>query len=130
MEIITGRHPGDLISELRTPNGQQMLLKDVIDQCLKPQRRNKEAEQLVATTKLAFTCMFAFQSSISAHHAAGLSGSYKWSTISIAKVMFNNKSRRFDWIWTWHAGLSCLDIHHNFRYVSCALFIFSSLPSL
>ncbi|GLT66334.1 hypothetical protein SLA2020_387020 [Shorea laevis] len=57
MEIITGRHPGDLFSESRTPNGQQMLLKDVIDQCLKPQRRNKEAEQLVATTKLAFTCL-------------------------------------------------------------------------
>ncbi|GKV48862.1 hypothetical protein SLEP1_g55652 [Rubroshorea leprosula] len=57
MEIIMGRHPGDLISDLWTPNGQQMLLKDVIDQCLKPQRRNKVAEQVVATTKLAFTCL-------------------------------------------------------------------------
>ncbi|GKV47531.1 hypothetical protein SLEP1_g54428 [Rubroshorea leprosula] len=49
--------PGDLISDLWTPNGQQMLLKDVIDQCLKPQRRNKVAEQVVATTNLAFTCL-------------------------------------------------------------------------
>ncbi|GKV47550.1 hypothetical protein SLEP1_g54444 [Rubroshorea leprosula] len=33
------------------------VLKDVIDQCLKPQRRNKVDEQVVATTKLAFTCL-------------------------------------------------------------------------
>ena len=57
MEVLMGRHPGDLISDLWTPNGQQMLLKDIIDQHLQPQRRNRVAEQVVSTTKLAFTCL-------------------------------------------------------------------------
>ncbi|GLT41662.1 hypothetical protein SLA2020_157080 [Shorea laevis] len=57
MEVIIGRHPGDIISNLWTPNGQKMLLKDVIDQRLQPQRRNQVAEQVVSTTKLAFTCL-------------------------------------------------------------------------
>ncbi|GLT45213.1 hypothetical protein SLA2020_190620 [Shorea laevis] len=57
MEVLIGRHPSDLISDLWTPNGQQMLLNDVIDQRLQPQRRNRVAEQVVSTTKLAFTCL-------------------------------------------------------------------------
>ncbi|GKV51824.1 hypothetical protein SLEP1_g58448 [Rubroshorea leprosula] len=57
MEVLIGMHPGDLISDLWTSNGQQVLLRDVIDQCLQPQRKNRVAEQVVSTTKLAFACL-------------------------------------------------------------------------
>ena len=57
MEVMMGRHPGGLISDLLTPNGQQILVKDVIDQRLQPQRRNRVAEEVISTMKLSFTCL-------------------------------------------------------------------------
>ncbi|GLT74181.1 hypothetical protein SLA2020_459940 [Shorea laevis] len=57
MEVLMGRHPGDKILGLWTPNVQQMLLNDVIDQRLQPQRMNQVAEQVVFTTRLAFMCL-------------------------------------------------------------------------
>ncbi|XP_022741996.1 MDIS1-interacting receptor like kinase 2-like [Durio zibethinus] len=63
MEILMGRHPGDLISCLSSststsvPNdNQQILLKDVIDQRLPPPVR-QVAKDVVSTTRLAFACL-------------------------------------------------------------------------
>ncbi|XVE78275.1 hypothetical protein DITRI_Ditri13aG0131700 [Diplodiscus trichospermus] len=70
MEILMGMHPGDLLSCLSSsastsasalestlkPNGQQILLKDVIDQRL-PSPVNEVAEEVVCTWKLAFACL-------------------------------------------------------------------------
>ncbi|GLT95883.1 hypothetical protein SLE2022_135400 [Rubroshorea leprosula] len=57
MEVLMGRHPGNMTLGLWTPNVQQMLLNDVVDQRLQPQRMNQVAEQVVFTTRLAFMCL-------------------------------------------------------------------------
>ncbi|XVE78280.1 hypothetical protein DITRI_Ditri13aG0132200 [Diplodiscus trichospermus] len=72
MEILMGMHPGDLLSYLSSsaststfastsastlkPNGQRILLKDMIDQRL-PSPVNEVAEEVVSTWKLAFACL-------------------------------------------------------------------------
>ncbi|WRX11637.1 Protein kinase domain - like 10 [Theobroma cacao] len=62
MEILMGRHPGDLISclssSLSAPeaNDQKILLQGVIDQRLSPLVR-QVAKDVVFATKLAFACL-------------------------------------------------------------------------
>ncbi|KAL4386068.1 hypothetical protein GQ457_09G026120 [Hibiscus cannabinus] len=62
IEIVTGKHPGDLLSNLSssTPasvsNDQQVLLKDVIDQRLSAPV-SRVAKDVVSTTKVAFACL-------------------------------------------------------------------------
>ncbi|WCJ30474.1 Leucine-rich repeat receptor-like protein kinase family protein [Euphorbia peplus] len=65
LEIIIGKHPGDLISSIFSPssvskpdaqNWQQTLLKDVIDQRLRSPR-TKTAEGLMKVVEIAFTCL-------------------------------------------------------------------------
>ncbi|XWS74575.1 hypothetical protein CRYUN_Cryun01aG0010200 [Craigia yunnanensis] len=62
MEILMGRHPGDLISSLSSslsssqPNWLQILLKDVIDQRLSPPA-NQVANNVASAAKLAFACL-------------------------------------------------------------------------
>ncbi|CAL5348592.1 unnamed protein product [Camellia sinensis] len=63
LEVIMGKHPGDLISSLlssssssSTSIAQGIFLKDVLDQrLLLP--RNEVAEQVVVVAKLAFACL-------------------------------------------------------------------------
>ncbi|WRX12575.1 Protein kinase domain - like 10, partial [Theobroma cacao] len=63
LEILMGRHPGDLISSLSSssssssqPNCQQSLLKDVIDQRLSLPVDDVE-NNVVSVAKLAFACL-------------------------------------------------------------------------
>ncbi|XP_028088482.1 MDIS1-interacting receptor like kinase 2-like [Camellia sinensis] len=63
LEVIMGKHPGDLISFLSsssssssTSTAQGIFLKDVLDQRLLPPR-NQMAEQVVVVAKLAFACL-------------------------------------------------------------------------
>ncbi|KAI8019906.1 putative leucine-rich repeat receptor-like protein kinase [Camellia lanceoleosa] len=64
LELITGKHLGDLISSLSlsssfsssTSTVHGILLKDVLDQRLLPPK-NQVAEQVVMVAKLAFACL-------------------------------------------------------------------------
>ncbi|KAI8002589.1 MDIS1-interacting receptor like kinase 2 [Camellia lanceoleosa] len=65
LEVIMGKHPGDLISSLSsssssssssTSTADGILLKDVLDQRL-PAPENQVAEQVVVVAKLAFACL-------------------------------------------------------------------------
>ncbi|KAI8003147.1 putative leucine-rich repeat receptor-like protein kinase [Camellia lanceoleosa] len=64
LELITGKHPGDLISSLSSSSSFSLststvhgiLLKDVLDQRLLPPK-NQVAEQVVMVAKLAFACL-------------------------------------------------------------------------
>ncbi|TYH50911.1 hypothetical protein ES332_D10G237000v1 [Gossypium tomentosum] len=66
IEVLMGRHPGDLLSYLSSSasvstlpfmsNDQHVLLKDVIHQCLSPQEI-EAAEGVVSTIKIAFACL-------------------------------------------------------------------------
>ncbi|XP_057503776.1 probable leucine-rich repeat receptor-like protein kinase At1g35710 [Actinidia eriantha] len=64
LEVIMGKHPGDLISSLSSSASfslslsttQGILLKDVLDPRLPPPR-NQAAEQLVVIAKIAFACL-------------------------------------------------------------------------
>ncbi|KAI8005019.1 putative leucine-rich repeat receptor-like protein kinase [Camellia lanceoleosa] len=63
-ELITGKHPGDVISSSSllssisssTSIVHGILSKDVLDQCLLPPK-NQVAEQAVMVAKLAFACL-------------------------------------------------------------------------
>ncbi|VFR02329.1 unnamed protein product [Cuscuta campestris] len=62
MEVIMGRHPGDLVLSILTPNnhGQLMLqlLKDVIDPHLQLERKSQVLmEQVVSTLKIVVACL-------------------------------------------------------------------------
>ena len=63
LEVIMGKHPGDLISLLSsslsssatTSTAHGILLKEVLDQRLEPPR-NQVARIVVSAAKLAFAC--------------------------------------------------------------------------
>ena len=65
LEVIMGKHPGDLISLLSssslsssatTSTANDILLKDMLDQRLEPPR-NQVARIVVSVAKLAFACL-------------------------------------------------------------------------
>ncbi|CAI8586538.1 unnamed protein product [Vicia faba] len=60
LEIIMGKHPGDLISTLfsscEAPKAHSLLLKDVLDQRL-PLPENSIAKDVILVAKLAFACL-------------------------------------------------------------------------
>ncbi|KAH7855685.1 hypothetical protein Vadar_027661 [Vaccinium darrowii] len=61
LEVIMGKHPGDLISSLSSSSsssssGHAILLKDVLDQRL-PSPTNQVAEQVLVAAKVAFACL-------------------------------------------------------------------------
>ncbi|XP_057993173.1 MDIS1-interacting receptor like kinase 2-like [Hevea brasiliensis] len=61
LEVIMGRHPGDIILSLSTSTPSatyEILLKDTLDQRLPPPT-NKEAAEVVSIVKLAFACLHA-----------------------------------------------------------------------
>lgn len=56
LEVITGRHPGDLISSLSSPGGENILLRDVVDQRIPPPSPHA-ATEMVSAMKLALACI-------------------------------------------------------------------------
>lgn len=60
LEIIMGKHPGDLVSTLfsssEAPIAHGLLLKDVLDQRL-PLPENSIAKDVILVAKLAFACL-------------------------------------------------------------------------
>ncbi|XP_058094890.1 MDIS1-interacting receptor like kinase 2-like [Magnolia sinica] len=58
LEVIMGRHPGDLLSSLATSGGQDILLMDVLDQRLPPPTL-ENMKSLVSTATLALACLHA-----------------------------------------------------------------------
>ncbi|KAF6161648.1 hypothetical protein GIB67_017286, partial [Kingdonia uniflora] len=61
LEVITGKHPGDLISDLTSsppspPLGYNILVKDILDPCLSAPPVHI-AEELFTIVKLAFKCI-------------------------------------------------------------------------
>ncbi|KAL0363939.1 UNVERIFIED_CONTAM: MDIS1-interacting receptor like kinase [Sesamum angustifolium] len=59
LEVIMGRHPGDLISSISSSESisHSTLLKDMMDTRLPPARKQVEEELVVLTAKLAFDCV-------------------------------------------------------------------------
>lgn len=60
LEIIMGRHPGDLLSPSSSstslPMSQHTILKDVLDQCIPPPE-HRVASGVVYIARLAFACL-------------------------------------------------------------------------
>eukprot|EP00262_Sarcandra_glabra_P021391 TRINITY_DN9033_c0_g3_i1.p1 TRINITY_DN9033_c0_g3~~TRINITY_DN9033_c0_g3_i1.p1 ORF type:complete len:138 (-),score=13.60 TRINITY_DN9033_c0_g3_i1:189-602(-) len=55
LEVMMGRHPGDLISSIS--NSLNTLLKDVLDQRLPSPTTIKLADEVVSVVKLAIACL-------------------------------------------------------------------------
>lgn len=56
LEVITGMHPGELISSLLTSRGKEIMLKDVLDKRL-PHPTDQEAKEVVLAVVLALACL-------------------------------------------------------------------------
>ncbi|RWR97274.1 MDIS1-interacting receptor like kinase 2-like protein [Cinnamomum micranthum f. kanehirae] len=56
LEVIMGKHPGELLSSLSTSGGQGILLKDILDQRLPPPT-DWEMKKVVLTVALALACL-------------------------------------------------------------------------
>ncbi|RWR97663.1 MDIS1-interacting receptor like kinase 2-like protein [Cinnamomum micranthum f. kanehirae] len=56
LEVIMGKHPGELVSSLSTSGGQGILLKDILDQRLPPPT-DWEMKIVVLTVALALACL-------------------------------------------------------------------------
>ncbi|XP_043710096.1 MDIS1-interacting receptor like kinase 2-like [Telopea speciosissima] len=80
LEIIMGRHPGELISSLSLPNGNGIILKDLLDPRLQPPTQSV-TQYLTFSMMLAIAC-FAHQSKISFNYAIHFSGIRKYNQLS------------------------------------------------
>ncbi|RWR97656.1 MDIS1-interacting receptor like kinase 2-like protein [Cinnamomum micranthum f. kanehirae] len=56
LEVIMGKHPGELLSSLSTSEAKGLLLKDIMDQRLPPPT-DQEMKEVVLTVALAFACL-------------------------------------------------------------------------
>ncbi|XXG61813.1 hypothetical protein AAC387_Pa05g0328 [Persea americana] len=56
LEVIMGKHPGELISSLSSSEGKRKLLKDILDERL-PAPTNWEMKEVVFTVALALACL-------------------------------------------------------------------------
>ncbi|XXG61815.1 hypothetical protein AAC387_Pa05g0329 [Persea americana] len=56
LEVIMGKHPGELVSSLSTSEGKGILLKDILDQSLPPPT-DWEMKKVVLTVALALACL-------------------------------------------------------------------------
>jgi len=58
LEILMGKHPGELISSLSKPSATQcMMLKDVLDSRLRSPLCRREARDVVLVVTLALSCL-------------------------------------------------------------------------
>ena len=56
LEIVMGKHPGELMSTLSSPVGENNFLKDILDSRLSPPT-TQAANELVAVVMIAFQCL-------------------------------------------------------------------------
>lgn len=56
LEVMMGRHPGELILSLSSPCGQLALLKDVLDRRL-PCPTDRVMEEITTATMIALACV-------------------------------------------------------------------------
>ncbi|RWR96565.1 LOW QUALITY PROTEIN: MDIS1-interacting receptor like kinase 2-like protein [Cinnamomum micranthum f. kanehirae] len=56
LEVIMGKHPGELISSLSTSMAKDILLKDILDQRLPP-LTDRELKEVTSTVMLALACL-------------------------------------------------------------------------
>ncbi|KAK7340518.1 hypothetical protein VNO77_21224 [Canavalia gladiata] len=57
LEIIMGKHPGELVSSLRSESTQGILLKDILDPRLISTINQQSAQKLALVATLAFACL-------------------------------------------------------------------------
>ncbi|XP_043717383.1 MDIS1-interacting receptor like kinase 2-like [Telopea speciosissima] len=68
LEIIMGRHPGELMSSLTSPVGQKMLLRDMLDPRLTFPSDQKVAKDVVSVVRIAIACLCSHPQSHPAMH--------------------------------------------------------------
>ena len=56
LEVIMGRHPGELISQL-SKLSKGIMLKDILDSCLQIPLLQKDVQDLVLVVMLALSCL-------------------------------------------------------------------------
>ncbi|KAK7809582.1 mdis1-interacting receptor like kinase 2, partial [Quercus suber] len=56
LEILMGRHPGDLLTPLSTLSSQKLMLTEILDQRLPPPNRSI-AQDIFFATSIAFACL-------------------------------------------------------------------------
>ncbi|XP_042480613.1 MDIS1-interacting receptor like kinase 2-like [Macadamia integrifolia] len=57
LEIIMGKHPGELISSLTSSVGQKILLRDMLDSCLTFPSDQNVAKDVVSIVRIALACL-------------------------------------------------------------------------
>ena len=57
LEVLMGKHPAKLITDLHSPVGTNIRLKDVLDDCLSPPTSQKIADELALMMNLAILCL-------------------------------------------------------------------------
>ncbi|XP_027352696.1 probable leucine-rich repeat receptor-like protein kinase At1g35710 [Abrus precatorius] len=57
LEIVMGKHPGELVSSLTSESTQEILLKDILDPRLISTINQQSAQSLVLIATLAFACL-------------------------------------------------------------------------
>ena len=57
LEVLMGKHPGELITNLHSSTGISVPLKDVLDDRVPPPRNQKIADELALMVNLAVSCL-------------------------------------------------------------------------
>ncbi|XP_061353015.1 MDIS1-interacting receptor like kinase 2-like [Gastrolobium bilobum] len=56
-EVLTGKHPGDLVSYIQTSNDEKINFKEILDPRLSPPAKNNILKQLSLIANLALSCL-------------------------------------------------------------------------
>ena len=57
LEILMGKHPGELITNLHSSTGTSVPLKDVLDDRVPPPRNQKIVDELALMQNLSLSCL-------------------------------------------------------------------------
>lgn len=57
LEVLMGKHPGDLLSSLSSPSNSNIMLVDVLDPRLPPPIDGKVVQNIVLLFAVAFACL-------------------------------------------------------------------------
>ncbi|KDO48086.1 hypothetical protein CISIN_1g0097711mg, partial [Citrus sinensis] len=57
LEILMGRHPGELLSSLSSSSGPKIMLINVLDQRLSPPVNQKIVQDIILVSTIAFACL-------------------------------------------------------------------------